>query len=90
MCRKTKGALQRELGDKTGQALWDAAHGLDGRLVEAPKPRKSIGAEVNWGVRFASDHDAEVFLDGIAGENRLRHAGQRAGFMMGAPNFEWP
>ena len=66
-CRRTRGALQRELGDKTGQALWDAAHGLDMRVVEAPKPRKSIGAEVNWGVRFATDRDAEVFLDGVAG-----------------------
>ena len=66
-CRHTKAALQRELGDKTGQALWDAAHGLDSRRVEAPKARKSIGAEVNWGVRFACDRDAEVFLDGVAG-----------------------
>ncbi|KAK9805394.1 hypothetical protein WJX73_010812 [Symbiochloris irregularis] len=77
--KKTRGALQRELGDKTGQALWDAAYGLDGRLVEAPKPRKSIGAEVNWGVRFATENDAEVFLDGIAGEvcKRLDAAGVR-------------
>lgn len=65
--RRVKGTLQRELGEKTGQALWDAAHGLDQRQVEAPKARKSIGAEVNWGVRFQSNDDAEVFLDGVAG-----------------------
>lgn len=35
------------------------------RRVEPPKKRKSVGAEVNWGVRFQSDDDARRLLDSI-------------------------
>ncbi len=31
--------------------LWEFAAGRDTRAVEPPKARKSVGAEVNWGVR---------------------------------------
>eukprot|EP00967_Tisochrysis_lutea_P098415 scaffold145316_cov20-Tisochrysis_lutea.AAC.2 len=44
--------LNRLLGTKTGLALWQFAHGRDDRSVEPPKVRKSVGAEVNWGIRF--------------------------------------
>ena len=30
--------------------------------MEPPKARKSLGAEVNWGVRFKSDEEARKFL----------------------------
>lgn len=40
---------------------------MDEREVEPMKLRRSVGAEVNWGIRFTSDADAEDFLDGIAG-----------------------
>ena len=50
-----------------GAALWDAAHGIDARRVEPPKDRKSVGAEVNWGIRFQSPQEAQTFLDGLAG-----------------------
>jgi hypothetical protein len=30
--------------------------------VEPPRPRKSVGAEVNWGVRFTSDQEAHKFM----------------------------
>lgn len=45
-------ALVRELGPGLGASLWELAHGRDSRRVEPPKPRKSVGAEVNWGIRF--------------------------------------
>lgn len=35
------------------------------------KLRRSVGAEVNWGIRFTCEADAENFLDGIAGEVSL-------------------
>ena len=47
--------LQRVLGPKTGLSLWQYAHGKDDRSVEAPKVRKSVGAEVNWGIRFEGE-----------------------------------
>lgn len=31
------------------------ARGVDGRRVEGPRPRKSVGSEVNWGVRLANE-----------------------------------
>lgn len=68
VCRRSKAALQDALGDKTGAALWAHAHGQDARLVALPAPRKSIGAEVNWGVRFQSQQDALVFVEDLAGE----------------------
>ncbi len=46
--------LQALLGGRAGETLWDFAWGRDARRVEPPKARKSIGAEVNWGVRFES------------------------------------
>lgn len=64
----SKARLQAELGDKTGAALWDASRGIDTRRVAPPAVRKSLGAEVNWGVRFDSPQDATRFLGKLAEE----------------------
>lgn len=47
--------------------------------MEAPRQRKSIGAEVNWGVRLETDAEAAALLDKIAGEvaERLQQAGTK-------------
>ena len=37
-------------------------------VVEPPPPRKSVGAEVNWGIRFASPAEADTFLRSLAVE----------------------
>ena len=60
--------MQRELGEKTGENLWLMAHGRDHRVVQTPKPRKSLGAEVNWGIRFRNQQDADQFLLKLSGE----------------------
>ncbi|GFH09343.1 uncharacterized protein HaLaN_04458, partial [Haematococcus lacustris] len=70
----SKEQLQRILGEKTGSALWAHAHGRDDRQVEPPKARKSVGAEVNWGIRFDSYEDAEHFLAELAQEVAARMA----------------
>jgi hypothetical protein len=62
--------LCRRLGPDTGAKLWAHAHGRDDRKVERPPPRKSVGAEVNWGVRFSADEDAHKFLRVGDGEER--------------------
>ena len=31
------------------------------------KLRRSVGAEVNWGIRFTCEADADSFLEGLAG-----------------------
>lgn len=73
----TKERLQRDLGNKTGSNLWDMAHARDSRVVQPPQLRKSMGAEVSWGVRFNSHEDAEAFLAKLSGEvsSRLSEAG---------------
>lgn len=58
-----------------GTQVWAFAHGVDDRIVEPPKARKSVGAECNWGIRFTSDADALTFMDNLAGELSTRMKG---------------
>jgi nucleotidyltransferase/DNA polymerase involved in DNA repair len=75
----SKSILQAELGTNAGALLWDFAHGRDARRVEGPKPRRSVGAEVNWGVRFETSEDPEKFVASLAGEvaSRMQQGGVR-------------
>lgn len=74
---RSKEYLQREFGTRSGTLLWDFAHGHDSRVVEVPKGRKSVGAEVNWGIRFEKEKDPEDFLGNLAKEveQRLNQSG---------------
>jgi hypothetical protein len=58
----SKEVLCRRLGAQTGAALWQHAHGIDERPVAPPKARRTVGAEVNWGVRFSTQQEADTFL----------------------------
>lgn len=71
--------LQKELGNKAGQLLWDFAHGRDDRKVEPPMMRKSIGAECNWGIRFENKEDPKQFLYklSVEVEQRMLQAGAK-------------
>lgn len=44
--------LQKEFGPKTGQMLYRFCRGLDDRPVRREKERKSVSAEINYGIRF--------------------------------------
>jgi DNA repair protein REV1 len=48
---KSKDALKKLLGEKTGDKIWKAIRGIDDTPLESDKPRKSVSAEVN--VRIA-------------------------------------
>lgn len=53
-------------------------HALNGCLSMLwLQARKSVGAEVNYGIRFTTEAEAEKFLDDLAGEvsSRMRAAG---------------
>jgi len=58
--------IQNILGNKTGSLVFNFAYGCDDRSVCPPAGRKSIGAEVNWGVRFQSKADTNKFLFSIS------------------------
>lgn len=71
--------LQSELGTSAGGLLYEYSRGRDLRRVEPPRLRKSIGSEVNWGVRFTSEEDPVRFLKDLALEvsTRMHSAGVR-------------
>lgn len=45
-------ALQREFGPKTGLVLYQNCRGIDDRALRTERERKSVSAEINYGIRF--------------------------------------
>ena len=45
-------ALQREFGPKTGLVLYQYCRGIDDRTLRTERERKSVSAEINYGIRF--------------------------------------
>ncbi|KAG8737367.1 deoxycytidyl transferase [Ceratobasidium sp. 414] len=76
---KSKDTLQRVLGDKSGERIWNAIRGVDDRILESDKPRKSVSADVNYGIRFENNEHAEKFLYGLGKEvsDRLKAINKR-------------
>ncbi|BFG41961.1 hypothetical protein CerSpe_282340 [Prunus speciosa] len=71
----SKDSLQKDFGMKTGEMLWNHSRGIDNRLVGVIQESKSIGAEVNWGVRFKDLKDSRYFLSNLCKEVSLRLQG---------------
>ncbi|KAL6502479.1 hypothetical protein OROHE_024484 [Orobanche hederae] len=71
----SKESLQKDFGLKTGEMLWNFSRGIDTRLVGLIQESKSIGAEVNWGVRFRNLNDTLHFLMHLCKEVALRLQG---------------
>lgn len=65
-------SLQKEFGPKTGKTLFDHCRGKDDRSIEAEKERKSVSAEINYGMRFQKVEEAESFLKELAEEVEKR------------------
>ncbi|XP_076915898.1 DNA repair protein REV1-like [Bidens hawaiensis] len=68
----SKDSLQRDFGQKTGDMLWNYSRGIDNRIVGIIQESKSVGADVNWGVRFKDTKDSQVFLLSLCKEVSLR------------------
>ncbi|KAL4615318.1 hypothetical protein ACB092_07G115200 [Castanea dentata] len=75
LCMISKDSLQKDFGLKTGEMLWNYSRGVDNRLVGLIQESKSVGAEVNWGVRFKDVKDAQNFLSNLCKEVSLRLQG---------------
>ncbi|XVE93451.1 hypothetical protein REPUB_Repub01dG0193800 [Reevesia pubescens] len=71
----SKDSLQKDFGTKTGEMLWNYSRGVDNRLVGMIQESKSVGAEVNWGVRFRDLQDTQHFLLDLCKEVSLRLQG---------------
>uniref|UniRef100_A0A0P4VTD3 DNA repair protein REV1 n=1 Tax=Scylla olivacea TaxID=85551 RepID=A0A0P4VTD3_SCYOL len=68
------GQLQSLLGPRTGQSLYNYCRGVDTRAVKSEHVRKSVSAEVNYGIRFTCQNDAHKFISELAAEVESRLA----------------
>ena len=68
----SKEKLISVLGPKTGEKIWNYARGIDRTEVGDQVVRKSVSAEVNWGVRFETQEQAEEFVESLCGELNRR------------------
>ncbi len=68
----SKEKLISSLGPKTGEKIWDYARGIDRTEVGEQVVRKSVSAEVNWGIRFVTQEQAEEFVQSLCDELHRR------------------
>ncbi|KAJ8108647.1 hypothetical protein ONZ43_g6361 [Nemania bipapillata] len=68
----SKERLVSTLGPKTGEKLWDYARGIDKTEVGEQPIRKSVSAEVNWGIRFINQEEADEFVFNLCKELEKR------------------
>ncbi|KAJ5758900.1 hypothetical protein N7520_006056 [Penicillium odoratum] len=68
----TRERLISSLGPKTGIRMWEYARGVDKSEVGNEVIRKSVSAEVNWGIRFTNQDQAEDFVKSLCGELNRR------------------
>ncbi|KAI0263781.1 hypothetical protein BC834DRAFT_792356, partial [Gloeopeniophorella convolvens] len=61
----SKAALCDALGKSLGETLYKAVRGIDERKLESDKPRKS---DINYGIRFDNDEQAEAFVHQMSAE----------------------
>lgn len=73
----SKDRLMTVLGPKTGEKIWDYSRGIDRAEVGEQVVRKSVSAEVNWGIRFISQVEAEEFVQNLCIELQRRLIDQR-------------
>ncbi len=64
----TRERLMSHLGPKTGEKIWDYSRGIDRQEVGEQAVRKSVSAEINWGIRFINQQQAEDFVQCLCDE----------------------
>ncbi|KAK3388861.1 hypothetical protein B0T20DRAFT_424596 [Sordaria brevicollis] len=68
----SKERLVSALGPKTGEKLWEYSRGIDRTEVGEQPMRKSVSADVNWGIRFVNQEEAEEFVRNLSKELERR------------------
>lgn len=64
----TRERLINTLGPKKGEKIWDYSRGIDRQEVGDQVVRKSVSAEINWGIRFVNQQQAEEFVHSLCEE----------------------
>lgn len=72
--------MQSELGKKGGETIEEQAKGIDKKPLNFDHERKSVSADVNYGIRFNTQEEALNFLESLSTEvyTRLTETGMRA------------
>ena len=73
----SKERLVKILGPKTGEKLWEYSRGVDRTEIGDQPVRKSVSAEVNWGIRFINQEEAEEFVMNLCKELEKRLLNER-------------
>ncbi|KAF9234509.1 hypothetical protein BU15DRAFT_89977 [Melanogaster broomeanus] len=68
LAKRSKAQLCEALGKSTGETLYKAIRGIDERKLESDKPRKSVSCDINYGIRFENNEQAEEFIHRMAEE----------------------
>ncbi|KAF8839868.1 DNA repair protein [Paxillus ammoniavirescens] len=68
LAKRGKAQLCEALGKGTGETLHKAIRGIDDRKLESDKPRKSVSCDINYGIRFENNEQAEEFIYRMAEE----------------------
>ncbi|KAI4730276.1 DNA repair protein [Aureobasidium sp. EXF-10728] len=68
----SKEKLVNTLGPKTGEKIWEYSRGIDKAEVGDQVVRKSVSADVNWGVRFENQEQVDEFMVSLCGELQKR------------------
>jgi DNA repair protein REV1 len=82
----SRATLVSALGNTAALAFINAAQGHDDReVITLPPPPKSVGVQMNYGIRLANVADTERVLSGLASElaRRLRAAGEEEADLAG-------
>eukprot|EP01138_Halocafeteria_seosinensis_P005842 gb/GECG01005971.1/.p1 GENE.gb/GECG01005971.1/~~gb/GECG01005971.1/.p1 ORF type:complete len:1116 (+),score=169.62 gb/GECG01005971.1/:1-3348(+) len=77
--QSSRETLQKLLGSKQGELVWRCARGDDmDQPLQQMENRKSVGADINWGVRFSTEEEVSSFLERLCDETlgRLKEAAQ--------------
>lgn len=64
--------LQHEFGSKVGKTLHQHCRGIDDRPLVYEHERKSVSSEVNYGIRFKDNIEAEKFIKQLTEEVHTR------------------
>ena len=75
----TKERLVNALGPKTGEKIWEYSRGIDRAEVGEHAARKSVSAEISWGIRFVTQQQADEFVQCLCDElsRRLLEQGMK-------------
>jgi DNA repair protein REV1 len=68
----SKEKLVNTLGPKTGEKIWEYSRGIDRAEVGDQVVRKSVSADVNWGVRFENQEQVDEFMVSLCEELQKR------------------